>query len=221
MTDRGCSVDGCLKPHRAKGLCATHYNRQHQPNRHRKVMVACTWCKRSCLKDAGRAERYGNLFCSLACRDRYRAWRGGALFCRAAWPGLADQPAIVLPPPAPLFGFKVTCKACGKIVWRTFRTAYCADACEAVHRLTRLGNRFIDPAERQRIYERDGGRCGICKELVPLDVWVPHPLAFTIDHVIPRSEGGDDEPANLRPAHFLCNSTRGDRGGNEQLMLIG
>lgn len=25
---RGCSVDGCDKPHRGKGLCSTHYTRQ-------------------------------------------------------------------------------------------------------------------------------------------------------------------------------------------------
>ncbi|MBF6483855.1 HNH endonuclease [Nocardia otitidiscaviarum] len=36
------------------------------------------------------------------------------------------------------------------------------------------------------------------------------PGATTADHVIPRSRGGSDSLANLRPAHLTCNSMRGD-----------
>ena len=44
MTNRTCSIPGCDKAYRAKGLCSTHYNQQHQPDRHRKVRVPCAWC---------------------------------------------------------------------------------------------------------------------------------------------------------------------------------
>jgi hypothetical protein len=37
------------------------------------------------------------------------------------------------------------------------------------------------------------------------------PGATTADHLIPRSHGGTDDLENLRPAHGLCNSRRGDR----------
>jgi len=52
---------------------------------------------------------------------------------------------------------------------------------------------------------------------------VPHPLAPTIDHLIPLADGGSDSPANVATAHFLCNSTKGERhgGGGDQLTLIG
>ena len=50
---------------------------------------------------------------------------------------------------------------------------------------------------------------------------VPHPKAPTIDHIVPLADGGDDIKANVRLAHFLCNSRRGARGGTEQLWLIG
>lgn len=33
--------------------------------------------------------------------------------------------------------------------------------------------------------------------------------ADTADHIVPRSRGGTDELANLRPAHRSCNSRRG------------
>lgn len=35
------------------------------------------------------------------------------------------------------------------------------------------------------------------------------PGADTIDHLIPRSRGGDNSLDNLRPAHKRCNSSRG------------
>jgi 5-methylcytosine-specific restriction endonuclease McrA len=37
------------------------------------------------------------------------------------------------------------------------------------------------------------------------------PGADSVDHIIPRSLGGHlTDPANLRPAHFSCNSSRGN-----------
>ncbi len=36
------------------------------------------------------------------------------------------------------------------------------------------------------------------------------PGADTVDHVIPRSRGGDDSLANRRPAHGACNYARKD-----------
>lgn len=34
---------------------------------------------------------------------------------------------------------------------------------------------------------------------------------LTVDHVVPRSKGGNDDIANLRPAHAHCNYARGAR----------
>lgn len=36
------------------------------------------------------------------------------------------------------------------------------------------------------------------------------PGATTADHKQPRSKGGNDDLANLEPAHQACNSVRGD-----------
>jgi len=47
------------------------------------------------------------------------------------------------------------------------------------------------------LQERDGVLCWICHE----------PLSGTIsvDHVVPRCQGGDDRALNLRLAHWACN----------------
>ena len=74
---------------------------------------------------------------------------------------------------------------------------------------------FADIAARDRYY------CGICRKRVAMTKAVPHPKAPTIDHIVPLAEGGEDAAANVRLAHFICNSERGNRGGGEQLAMIG
>lgn len=40
--------------------------------------------------------------------------------------------------------------------------------------------------------------------------WICGGPASTVDHVMPRSKGGDDSDGNLRPACHSCNSRRGN-----------
>lgn len=71
------------------------------------------------------------------------------------------------------------------------------------------------------ILERDRWRCGICGQRIGTSFKYPHPRSKSIDHVIPLSQGGDDTAANKRAAHLGCNTRRMNRGGNEQLAMIG
>lgn len=62
---------------------------------------------------------------------------------------------------------------------------------------------------RRLTAETYGTTCHICGEPIDLAVAGPDPRAFTADHLVPRSRGGSDDLANLRPAHLGCNSSRG------------
>jgi 5-methylcytosine-specific restriction endonuclease McrA len=56
-----------------------------------------------------------------------------------------------------------------------------------------------------------GGVCVHCRRHFNWSAHPRAPLAFTADHIIPRAVGGTDDPANLTPAHYGCNSSRGKR----------
>ncbi len=84
-------------------------------------------------------------------------------------------------------------------------------------RLDAQPSELVPPIE---IYLRDGWRCQICGGTVEKRAKVPHPKAPTLDHIIPVSLGGAHTRQNLRLAHFLCNSKRGNAGA-AQLVLIG
>jgi 5-methylcytosine-specific restriction endonuclease McrA len=79
-------------------------------------------------------------------------------------------------------------------------------------------------SERYSLVEiavRDRHRCKLCGKRVAMKIKVPNLMAPTIDHVIPISHGGDDTKANVQLAHFGCNNRKSNRGGGEQLALVG
>lgn len=62
------------------------------------------------------------------------------------------------------------------------------------------------------LLERDGDRCSLCNMRLNVDIKdSDSPWFVTIDHVVPRSIGGQDEIGNLRLAHRSCNMTRGSK----------
>lgn len=96
--------------------------------------------------------------------------------------------------------------------------------------LTRSRERHLRHAETwdgitdAEIFDRDGWRCmvnGCQRRKIDPTKRFPHPQSPSIDHVIPLSHGGGDVAANKRAAHLRCNVARGNRGGGEQLMLLG
>ncbi|XTZ17059.1 HNH endonuclease [Micromonospora echinospora] len=213
-----CGEDGCGRPLRARGLCSTHYNQQHQPDRHTKVVVPCTWCGRPCTKDRGRESRYGALFCSLECRDTWR--RRDKL--PVPFVGAVVRPVPNQPEPSAFRRWvSGTCRHCGTpFVDRQPDARSCSALCTRRY-WRKLHADEVPQAVRLHVLHRDRWRCQICKRSIPQRLRVPHPRAGTVDHVVPRSQGGSHDPANLGAAHMGCNSARNNRGGGEQLALIG
>lgn len=78
-----------------------------------------------------------------------------------------------------------------------------------------------EPINKQRVFVRDGWRCGICREPVDKRLKFPHPRSASLDHVLPMSRGGDHVYANVQCSHLECNSRKSNRGYGEQLALVG
>lgn len=45
------------------------------------------------------------------------------------------------------------------------------------------------------------------------------PGSESLQHLVPRSKGGTDDPDNLRPAHLRCNSALGARDLDPRLVV--
>lgn len=68
------------------------------------------------------------------------------------------------------------------------------------------------------LIKRDRGRCGICHKPVRAKTG---PMRPGIDHIVPLSRGGTHELANVQLCHHWCNLSKNNRGGGEQLLLVG
>lgn len=70
---------------------------------------------------------------------------------------------------------------------------------------------------RNAVYARDNHTCHYCGIVLPAPELLPelnypeHGNHLTLDHIIPRSEGGGNNVYNLVTACFECNNERGDR----------
>lgn len=65
------------------------------------------------------------------------------------------------------------------------------------------------PYSKQEIYERDGGLCFRCLEVVDLTLNHPSPKCFSFHHLIPIKLGGHDTPDNVVSSHLECNLRQG------------
>lgn len=66
---------------------------------------------------------------------------------------------------------------------------------------------------RLRIYMRDKYRCQYCGEKKASG-------ELTLDHILPRSRGGDNSPVNIVTACVACNTRKGDRTPAEARMPL-
>lgn len=80
-----CTDSGCARPLRARGLCASHYNRRYHPTPVRNV--ECEHCGR-----AYQTSRWNGRFCSTACHGRFKILQRQSNRCELP----ADHPVRLL-----------------------------------------------------------------------------------------------------------------------------
>jgi 5-methylcytosine-specific restriction endonuclease McrA len=81
------------------------------------------------------------------------------------------------------------------------RTALEVPAVVRLTRFVRVPYRATVPLTRKAVFARDGGRCVYCGA-----------AATSLDHVVPRSRGGEHAWDNVVSACGRCNHVKADRG---------
>lgn len=226
------NVCHCGQPVQAKGLCRTHYKKSHRATHghevERRVEVSCAGCGEPIMRRPSDLKTRVPT-CGYACRqyvtfgtgartdlpaDHWARWWGRS----SKWTAPKAQP-----------DYDRECPECGASFTTTKSLqVYCDRKChnkasKSRRRAVKAGA-FVEDVNRNAIFERDKWTCKLCDKKLKRNAAVPHPLAPTIDHIIPMGDKryrGTHEPANVQAAHFYCNSSKGNRGGGEQLALVG
>lgn len=71
-----------------------------------------------------------------------------------------------------------------------------------------------DQIDHLELFEKYDWVCNICGKRINKRLRFPNIMAATVEHVIPLSKGGTHTWDNVRPAHGLCNFTKGDEMPN-------
>jgi 5-methylcytosine-specific restriction endonuclease McrA len=108
------------------------------------------------------------------------------------------------------------CAGCGGPNDRELLNARKCNACIASsgRRFRELNRRNLGSCSplRRRVWERDGGRCVLCKVACrprKMDRYDRSADLGEIDHIIPKSRGGRNTMANLRLLCKTCNRQKG------------
>jgi 5-methylcytosine-specific restriction endonuclease McrA len=147
--------------------------------------------------------KHARKFCSQACARRPKKVKAPARTCQCEWCGE---------------GF--VRQGVGSI---RFCSAWCSS--RMTNRRKKLRRKGLRLAQAQismpYIYRRDSGLCGLCGRRVSRRLEAPNPMAPTLDHIVPLSQGGQHVHENVQLAHYGCNSRKGNRACGSQLRLVG
>lgn len=224
-----CTISECSKSVRARGLCATHYNQAHQPNRHKTTLVECAVCGEQTSKQK-RGDR--RPVCSLICRH-YLTWDRwpSSQLPEPYWPRCrlpVGHPARQCQPAPRLFvaGVCAQCHAPFVCASTTGLANFCSATCarrwhrtlDRHRRRLKMKSTPSEPGTSWRaVMRRDGDECYLCGDAVDPtdyttsdDVWSAGITYPSLDHVIPLSRGGEHTMANAKLAHILCNAWKSD-----------
>lgn len=108
----------------------------------------------------------------------------------------------------------------------TPRRKYCGAECQARINQQRRNKRtaacFVEDVSKKVVAKRDKWCCQICRKKVDHELAWPHPMSWSLDHIVPISKGGEHSYANTQLAHLTCNiSKRAHTLKPTQLALIG
>lgn len=210
-----CSVEGCGKAYRARGLCSGHWKQEYgTPTRY---AIVCEWCGAEHM-----SARKTGYACSYECRGAVDSYSIRGPLVSAVPRGHVVR-ELLKPERWPQCRVPYgTCERCGGVLIAVGGAKTCPGACRAAQgndsrreaeqrRRARMRDAFVARVVRREVFARDAYMCKLCGEPLDMSKQAPHPLSPSIDHVIPLANGGTHEPGNVQAAHFLCNSVKSNK----------
>jgi len=211
-TKKPCSVEGCTRNKRARGVCSAHYNEKYQTSRHVKVMVPCFICDTPTLKYSSTGKSRASV-CSNECKkivtfgtplpeDHWARWWGKTSKWTAPGPEKVTAPTFI----------SNNCDDCGATFVELNNhnvSKYCSERCgKRVARRIRKAREYNSTGtfrwvEVIKLWMAAGKRCSYCDQTM---TGQPDP-----DHVVPISRGGRNDLGNIVPCCRQCNGDKGDQ----------
>lgn len=90
------------------------------------------------------------------------------------------------------------------------KAVYAKGECILHYRKARgFGGSIVSRRKRAEILKRDGYMCQLCHRALDMNAGAQDDMHPSLDHIVPRSQGGTNAVSNLQAAHRVCNARRG------------
>lgn len=211
--DGKCTVDGCERDWLSRDFCKLHYDRWARKRRECKLVGCYAKASERGLCDehmqAAKLHTYEHIRGS-APEDGLCEVHG----CTGKWQAMGYclphyQSNLAKPREAALLSsYMVECEACGESFNpSTFSPKFCSLECRPERfRRTASGRAYV-----LILADAHGWACGLCNLPIDEELAWPDVMSGSVDHIVPVTKGGDDEPGNLQLAHLGCNIRKGNR----------
>lgn len=122
--------------------------------------------------------------------------------------------------------FRALERLCNSTIYREHKRQYQnahpeREVAKQARRRARKRGAFVENVTLEYLFKRDGGKCQLCGGDISRSTRHPHGDSPSMDHIVPLARGGKHERKNMQLAHFRCNSRKGARSMDEQLLLVG
>lgn len=225
LVDRRC--DGCgqafSKPAPLRGPLPRYCSQGCKRKSDRPTGGDCQRCGSPFkMSSRGRRRKFCTLKCTVAASAQKRATSGVCGDCAGPCHQLAPRCKSCASrlkaeeQAAKLAGVRRACQWCGVEYQPVAESqAYCSKSCQnrlkcANRQSWRRGAERGESVRLIDVYQRDGGKCGVCGLAVDLSLKWPAPQCATLDHVVPISKGGPHTFSNIQVAHLACNASKND-----------
>lgn len=180
--------------------------RRKVPERHRLAGRRCAHCRKSFRPKKRSTAEYCTSVCSRAAWQKRRQAERRTQLC-------AERPCAFCG--VPFKPIRYTARTCSdRCAVRIWHRAHPDRESQYVQsrRARILGNGTREVVNPERVFQRDGWRCGICRQPTPRElIGSRSPHRPTLDHVVPLSRGGSHTYANVQCACARCNFVKGSR----------
>jgi 5-methylcytosine-specific restriction endonuclease McrA len=199
-----CSVEGCERPSRRRGLCGSHSQRLYRTGELGTSDFHTPGSIATCS--------YGN--CNKPykakgmCEQHYQAWsyqrsREQRLACIAVYK--KAHPEVAKAAQRKWLANHPEERRDIEAFYSASYYGRLANREKNRRRRARLAGLIVTPVEYAAILQREGMICHLCKgEISSLD-------DLDFDHVVPLARGGEHVASNLAPSHSHCNRSKGAR----------
>lgn len=216
-----CYAEECEKPSKNAGLCFGHYSRLNRTGtlvspRDNLTCIGCgaafsypvqtgpipKWCA-PCKATQSKPRKVKPRETCLGCGTKMPPYPGKGRYRKYCTP---ECRSIKFHNPDRVH-FR-ECRACGTTIDLTerrngrLRPSY-TTLCDDCYRPHRYGMTV------EQIADRDGSLCRGCNEPVDMSLRRPDLRSPSVDHIIPWSKGGTNDPENLQLMHLACNVLKG------------